>query len=164
MNTNQTNVVTLPTKTSRKASRYAIRKASRRELEATRQQAFGSAVLATVAVALTVLSLTHLAHGIAVVTNCPGWEAWAMAVGVDLGFVALEIAKVTSRERTINKIGSHLKVAIVGTIVASSALNAMAFGFAAVGWLVYPAVILGLAIPAMVYVLTKCGTTMWLDR
>ncbi len=162
-NTTHSNVVTLP-KSNRKPSRHAVRKASRREQEATRQQAFGSAVLAFVAVALTVLSLTHLAHGIEVVTNCPGWEAWAMAVGVDLGFVALEIAKVTSRERTINKIGTHLNVAIIGTIVASSALNAMAFGFAATGWLVYPAVTLGLAIPAMVYVLTKCGTTMWLDR
>jgi hypothetical protein len=46
----------------------------------------GSAVAST----LTALSLTHLAHGISIVTAAPRWENWAMAIGIDLGFVALE--------------------------------------------------------------------------
>lgn len=40
----------------------------------------------------TALSLSHLAAGIAIVTSARPWEARAMAVGIDLGFVTLELA------------------------------------------------------------------------
>jgi hypothetical protein len=52
-------------------------------------------VAATVAVVLVALSLSHLAQGIHLVTKAPLWEAWAMAVGIDLGFLALEIAQLS---------------------------------------------------------------------
>ena len=46
-----------------------------------RRQQVAAAAVAFVGVVLTVLSLSHLAHGIALVTSAPLWEAWAMAVG-----------------------------------------------------------------------------------
>ncbi len=112
--------------------------------------------VAAVAVVLTALSLTHLAHGIALVTRAPQWEAWSMAVGIDLGFLALEIAQLcAATPKTRAEIGRFTKPAILGTIVASAIMNALAFGAQADGWMLYPAVMLGLAIPALVYCLSR---------
>jgi hypothetical protein len=112
--------------------------------------------VASVAVVLTMLSLSHLAHGIHLVTQAPTWDAWSMAVGIDLGFVALEIAQLcAATERVRQEIGRWTKPAILGTIVASAAMNALAFGAQADGWMLYPAVGLGLAIPALIYCLSR---------
>jgi hypothetical protein len=48
-----------------------------------------------------------------------------MAIGIDLGFVALEIAQLcAATERVRAEIGRWTKPAILGTIVASAAMNA----------------------------------------
>lgn len=151
-----------PTKRSR--SQYAIRRASQRELALTKQQAVASGVLGAVALVLTALSLTHLAAGIAIVTRAPLWECWSLGIGIDLGFVALELAKVMGRERTRQQVARLLNTAIVGTLAGSAVLNAFAFGAAATGWMVYPAVTAGLAIPAMIFALTKVGAKYWIER
>jgi len=41
-----------------------------------------------VLVVLLDLSLTHLAHGVQIITGCEPWEATAMAIGLDLLIVA----------------------------------------------------------------------------
>jgi len=130
----------------------------------SKQQALGAVILGLVAVVLIALSLAHLAHGIELVTRSPQWEAWAMAVGIDLGFVALELAKITANDRTMKSIAHSLNVAIVATLVGSAVLNAFAFMAGAIGWMVYPACVMGLAIPAMIYVLAKNATAMWINR
>jgi hypothetical protein len=53
------------------------------------------------------------------------------------------------------EIGLWTKPAILGTIVASAAMNALAFGAQTDGWMLYPAVGLGLAIPALIYCLSR---------
>jgi hypothetical protein len=112
--------------------------------------------VATVAVVLTALSLAHLAAGIELVTKAPSWEAWAMAVGIDLGFLALEIAQLSAATATAQAaIKRFTAPAIVGTLAASAVMNALAFGAQADGWMLYPAVGLGLAIPALVYALSR---------
>jgi hypothetical protein len=45
-----------------------------------------------VALALLGLSLSHLASGVAIVTGSSEPDGWLMAIGIDLGFVALELA------------------------------------------------------------------------
>jgi hypothetical protein len=55
-----------------------------------------AAGLGGVILVLLYLSLNHLARGIAVVTLCAEWEGLAMAVGLDLLIVALELAMVVT--------------------------------------------------------------------
>jgi hypothetical protein len=43
---------------------------------------------------LTALSLSHLAHGVEIVTGSSTWESWAMAAGVDCGFITLELSQL----------------------------------------------------------------------
>jgi len=40
-----------------------------------------------------------------------------MAIGIDLGFVVLELAKITANQRTMKSIAHSLNVAIVATLV-----------------------------------------------
>ena len=45
----------------------------------------------------------------------------------------------------------------------SAALNALAFAAQSAGWMLAPAIAMGLAIPALVYALTRIGATLYLD-
>src|SRR5437899_3610730 len=127
-----------------KATRTETRKVSRREIAATRQQAFAAIVLGTVATVLVILSLCHLAAGIAYVTGAAMWEAIALAIGIDCSFAALEMTKVLARPRTMAAIRTHLNIGIVGTVIGSAVMNAIAFAAAAPSAWTYPAAALGL--------------------
>jgi hypothetical protein len=88
-----------------------------------------------------------------------------MAIGIDLGFVAMEIAQLCAATPKVREeIGRFTKPAIIGTIVASAIMNALAFGFQAEGWMLYPAVALGVAIPAMVYCLSRVAFGLSVSR
>jgi hypothetical protein len=61
-------------------------------------------------------------------------------VGIDLGFVALEFSQL------------------------ATAMNAFAFGAQAGSpWMLGAAVTLGVAIPAMIFAMTKVGALLWTD-
>jgi hypothetical protein len=165
--TTATNVVHPPKFAKRRRRRptnYAIGQSRQREIVATKQQTTAAGVHGAVAVVLTALTLTHSAAGIGIMTNAPVWECWALAVGIDLGFVALELAKVLGREGTIKDVNGLLNTAIIGTLTASAIMNAFAFGHQATGWMIYPAIALGIAIPALIYCLTRVGCKMWIER
>ena len=87
------NVVRLPRKRVR--TRPYVRPARRSQ----RRQQWSAVTVALVAVVLTALSLSHLAHGIELVTRAPAWEAWSMAIGIDLGFVAARDRPALCRHR-----------------------------------------------------------------
>jgi hypothetical protein len=155
MTQNTATIVRLPAekKTRRAARPRATSPGYRRRLQ--RQQIAATAV-AAVAIVLTGLSLAHLAQGIAIVTNAPVAEAWAMAVGIDLGFVALELAQLcAATPATRRAVEQFSRPAIVGTLIVSATMNAFAFGAAAEGVMMYPAAALGVAIPALVYALSR---------
>jgi hypothetical protein len=87
-----------------------------------------------------------------------------MAVGIDLGFVALELAQLSAATDQVRKqISRFTKPAIVGTLVGSAAMNAFAFGSQASGWMLAPAVVMGVAIPALIYALTRVGASLYID-
>jgi hypothetical protein len=137
---------------------------SRRQHKADRRQVFAAAGIGVVASTLTALSLTHLAHGISIVTAAPAWESWAMAIGIDLGFVALEGAQLASTSQRLQReVTKYTKPAIIGTLSGSAIMNAFAFSAQTSGWMTGAAVVLGLAIPALIYALTRIGGAMYID-
>lgn len=123
-----------------------------------------------VAASLTALSLSHLAHGIEAVTNSPTWESWAMAVGIDAGFVALEVANLSITEKARKELETWTIWSIRATLLLSAALNAYAFGAGATGFRLDPmfqlsfALILGVTIPGLIFSLTHIGSRMVLGR
>jgi hypothetical protein len=155
------NVVTLP----RIASPAKRARAAHRYNKAVRRQTSVAVVAGLVAATLTALSLSHLAHGIHLMTECPTWESWAMAIGIDCGFITLELLLVTAVSEAVRKrVNKHARPAILGTLGGSALMNALAFAFQATGYMVYPAAILGMVIPALIYLITRAATTAYLSR
>ena len=138
---------------------------ARRATAEVRRRIAACSFVGTVALTLTGLSLMHLSKGIALVTGAPTWEALAMAIGIDLGFVALELAMLVETDPKRQHAAERwARPAIMGTLAFSALLNALAFTWAATGWMVYPAAALGLAVPAMVYAMTRVGSIMWMGK
>lgn len=151
-----------PTPATRSA--VAPKAASRRFARRIRRQGAAAVGIGLVAGTLTALSLSHLAHGITIVTAAPMWESWAMAIGIDLGFVALELSQLTAATDAVHRsVGTWARPAILGTLAGSAVMNAFAFAAQAAGWMMGPAIVMGIAIPALIYALTRVGATLYID-
>jgi hypothetical protein len=149
------NVRELPRPRLVRQQHQSIRRGTRAN-RALRRQAWTAVGIGIVALTLTALSLSHLAHGIVGVTGCEAWEGWAMACGVDLGFVGLELAQLTVGDRVRKQIAPYSRPAIIGTLTGSAVMNAVAFsGQAHNTWLLAAAIAFGIAIPALLYCLTQ---------
>jgi hypothetical protein len=146
---------------SSKASRTATQ---RRPNKALRRQTASAVFVGLVAVALTGLSLSHLAHGVKIVTGSSPLESWAMAVGIDLAFIAIELSQLTATTERLRKtIATYTKPAVAGTLAGSAAMNAFAFAALTSGWMMYAAIALGVAIPALIYAMTRIGAALYID-
>jgi hypothetical protein len=118
-----------------------------------------AAGLGAVILVLIGLSLSHLAHGVQIVTGCAWWEALAMAIGLDLLIVGLEVAMVsTAGTKAYRPVARFANPALVAAFVWSAGLNAFAFSATSmVLWMTVVAASLGASIPALIY----CGTRAW---
>lgn len=142
-----------------------IRGMNRKAAKKLQRQSKAAIGIGVVATTLTALSLSHLAHGIEIVCCAPSWQGWAMAVGIDCGFIGLELASISAATVHVGKqIATFAKPAIIGTLVLSALMNAFAFAEAATGvYLTVAAIMIGLAIPALIYALTRVGAAMYID-
>ena len=134
------------------------------KIKGTRQRA-ASYAIGSVGLVLTGLSLSHLASGVQVLTHSEAWSAWSMAAGIDLGFIGLEVGQLCcSTDKLRQTVERFARPAIIGTLIASALMNAYAFASEATSW-PYAAAgcALGVAIPAMVYVLTRVSMAMFMD-
>ena len=87
-----------------------------------------------------------------------------MAVGIDLGFVALELSQLAIGDRVRRQVARYARPAILGTLVGSAAMNAFAFAAQASSlWMLAAAITLGVAIPALIYALTRVGAALYID-
>jgi hypothetical protein len=152
-----TNVVKIPTQNVSRPKRAS--KPKRKPAHASWTAAATTAILG-VCVVLVGLSLSHLAEGVQLVTGSGTAAAWSMAVGIDLAFVALEVAMLVSPDEIRPAVGRYASPAIVGTLGVSAAMNAFAFASHAQGLMIYPAIGLGFAVPALIFALTKTAATL----
>ncbi|WP_156964658.1 hypothetical protein [Methylocapsa aurea] len=143
------------------------RRAPRREASPSRASRRGrrrhvAAAIGVLCVALVLvgLSLSHLAAGVALVTGSGERDGWLMAIGIDVGFVVLELAMLVSPAAIRPAAARYAAPAIIGTLAISAGMNALAFAAHAEGWLLYPAIGLGVAVPALIYALTKTGAVL----
>ncbi|MDC7787977.1 hypothetical protein PQJ75_13860 [Rhodoplanes sp. TEM] len=127
------------------------------------RQLAASAAVAAIGLVLTALSLSHLAHGVAIVTGIPAWQAWATAIGFDLTLIALESAQLCAISEAVRKeIARWARPSILGVLIGSACMNAFAFGEAVTGWWLAPAIVLGIAIPCLIYVLTRISVALYI--
>lgn len=153
----KTNVVAIAAQKAGSAKR--VSRPKKKPAHASRTAAATTAILG-VSVVLIGLSLSHLAEGVQLVTGSGTAAAWSMAVGIDLAFVALEVAMLVSPDDIRPAVGRYASPAIVGTLTVSAAINAFAFASHAQGLMIYPAIGLGFAVPALIFALTKTPATL----
>lgn len=94
-----------------------------------------------VVLALLGQSLSHLASGVAIVTGSGERDGWLMAVGIDLSFVALELALLVAPAAARPAVARYAQSAIVGTLATSAAMNAFDFASHADGLMLFPAML-----------------------
>jgi len=152
----KSNVVKLDKQKLKPAKR--AKKARSEKLQTSR--AVAAAGILAVGLVLVGLSLSHLAEGVQLVTGSGTTGAWSMAVGIDLGFVALEVALLVAPIDIRPAVSQYASPAIVGTLATSAAMNAFAFASHAQGLMIYPAIALGCAVPALIFALTKTGAAL----
>jgi hypothetical protein len=132
---------------------------SRKGMRAARRLA---AVCGSVATGVLALSVVHCTQAIADLTGSHWCLACLLAIGIDAGMVAAEVAEVashgTSAEQTVRPWARGYTVAAV---VLSMGLNAYAFSQHATGALVYAAAALGVIIPGLVYGLGRVAAHLW---
>ena len=115
--------------------------------------------LGAVILVLPGLSFGHLAHGVQIVTGCEMWEGTAMAIGLDLLIVGLEIAMVsTAGTKADRAVARFTNPALFLAFTWSAGLNAFAFSWAsATMWMLVTAAALGFSTPPLIY----AGTKTW---
>lgn len=138
------------------------KKISPKQIKIARQRRYAAFALCGFAVVLTCLSLTDLSEGIKLVTKCAAWQSWALAIGIDCSFLGFEVAAMTCP--TNAKVTRITFPAIIALLSMSAIFNALAFSHEAAGWEIIPAVGLGVAIPAIIFALTKvAGAILLID-
>jgi hypothetical protein len=135
------------------------RASSRRTMRAAKRLA---AVCGSVATGVLLLSVVHCTTAIAALTDSHWLLAALLAVGIDAGMVASEVAEVashgTSAEATVRPWARGYTAAAVAL---SMGLNAYAFSQHAAGALLYAAASLGVIIPGLVYGLGRVAAHLW---
>ena len=124
-----------------------------------------AAGLGGVILVLLYLSLNHLARGIQVVTLCAEWEGIAMAVGLDLLIVALEVAMVvTAGTKAARPVARFANPALITAFAWSAGLNGFAFSANqdAIMWKAVAA-LLGVSIPVLIYLATRSWAALTIE-
>jgi hypothetical protein len=153
------NIVKLPNN-----RQQAPRAKSKTAAKALSRQRWTSGAVGGVAIALTALSLHDLVEGVRIVTHGGGWQSYAMASGIDLGFISTELALITAADKVHKAVSCFGKPAIIGTLCGSAVMNAFAFARDAEGAIMTGAAIaMGVAIPALIYAFTRIGAALWID-
>jgi hypothetical protein len=154
------------TKTTKKSGRTRRRKSVPMLSEHERCLGIGLvASLGIVVLIMLVVSLEHLATGIQEITQSTSWSAWALAIAIDVGMVASEVALIVLATLPNIMVSTYALRYVVATVVISIALNIWAFWPTdyegnVIGMSL--AVVLGAGIPLGVYHLTRVAGRIWL--
>lgn len=116
----------------------------------------------TAGLAVLGLSVSHVAHAIQAITG-EGAGSVLLAIGVDCGMVACEVAEVVCEDCT--DVVTWAKRVVWGTLALSAGLNAWAFSATAATWALWGlSICLGVLCPFLVFGLGRVATAAWRGR
>lgn len=116
----------------------------------------------TAGLAVLGLSVSHVAHAIQAITG-EGAGSVLLAIGVDCGMVACEVAEVVCED--CPDVVTWAKRVVWGTLALSAGLNAWAFSATAETWALWGLSIgLGVLCPFLVFGLGRVATAAWRGR
>jgi hypothetical protein len=159
------NVLPLPTrqKTPRKA-KQAKQPTSARMARRIRMQHVSAALIGTVAAAMTTVSLSHIAGGVTHITHAaiPEWQAWGVAIGLDVNYVAMEMAGVVAAMQHVrDRLHRLTRFGIPAVMGFSMALNAMEFAQGATNaYELAAGIAMGVILPALVFLTFRVAAVL----
>ncbi len=111
------------------------------------------------------LSVHHCTEAISLLTGSHWALAALLAVGIDAGMVASELAELVAHDtRAEATAGCWARGYIATAVLLSVLLNAYAFGLHAAPGMVWAAWILGAVIPGLVYALGRVAGHLWIGE
>jgi hypothetical protein len=158
------NIVRLPprkttTRKFAKATTISDRKARR-----IRLQHGTAALIGCVAAAMTTVSLSHIAGGVEHITHgaIPHWQAWGVAVGLDVNYVGMEMAAVVAAYNHVRKRLHRLtRFGIPAVMGFSMSLNALEFAAGATNTYELAAgIAMGVVLPGLVWLAFRVASVL----
>lgn len=108
------------------------------------------------------LSVVHCTESISLLTGSPCLLSGLLAVGIDAGMVASELAELASHgTKAGEQVRPWARGYTVAAVLLSILLNAYAFGLHAAPGMTWAAWLLGAVIPGLVYALGRVAGHLW---
>ena len=142
----------------RKAARKPSSKTSKPRRASLRGRQRLALIVGSVGVFVLALSLVHCTQALAVLTGSPIVLALLLAIGIDAGMVAAELAAIVA-DGEAHKWASRY---VVAAVALSVGLNSFASAQHAERWPVLAAIV-GAVIPLLVYMLARVAGHLWRD-
>jgi hypothetical protein len=157
------NIVRLPTRKARRAARKVARISARMERR-IRLQHVSAVLLGTVAAAMTTVSLSHIAGGVESITHgaVPHWQAWGVAVGLDINYVGMEMAGVVAAMQHVrDRLDRLTRFGIPAVMGFSMALNALEFAAGATNpYELAAGIAMGVILPGLVFLAFRVAAVL----
>lgn len=157
----------LPINRSAKPARKPARKPaviSDRMARRIRLQHGTALLLAVIAAAMTTVSLSHIAGGVAHLTHgaIPAWQAWGVAVGLDANYISMELAGVVAAMQHVrDRLHRLTRFGIPAVMGFSMALNALEFAAGATNvWELTAGIAMGVILPALVFLTFRVAAVL----
>jgi len=150
---------------SRKA-RKVVRKQpmSARMLRRIKLQHATAVLIGIVAAAMTTVSLSHIAGGVTHITHAavPEWQAWGVAIGLDVNYVAMEMAGVVAAMQHVrDRLHRLTRLGIPAVMGFSMSLNALEFAAGATNTYELAAgIAMGIILPALVFLTFRVAAVL----
>jgi hypothetical protein len=121
-----------------------------------------AAAVGSVGVGVLGLSVTHCTESIGLLTGSHWALAGLLAVGIDAGMVASELAELAAHgTKAGERVRPWARGYTVAAVLLSVLLNAYAFGLHAAPGMTWAAWLLGAVIPGLVYALGRVAGHLW---
>jgi hypothetical protein len=121
-------------------------------------------LLGSVASAMTIVSLTHVAGGVQLVTHdaVPDWQAWGLAIGLDINYVAMEMAGIVAATSVVrDKLHKLTRWGIPAVMLFSMSLNALEFcGGVTNSYELTAGIAMGVILPALVFLTFRVAAVL----
>jgi hypothetical protein len=158
------NVITLPkTGKPRKAAK-AKAPMSSRMVRRLKLQHGTALLLGVVAAAMTTVSLSHIAGGVTHITHAavPEWQAWGVAIGLDVNYVAMEMAGVVAAMQHVkDRLHRLTRWGIPAVMGFSMSLNALEFAAGATNaYELAAGVAMGVILPGLVFLAFRVAAVL----
>jgi hypothetical protein len=137
---------------------------SAKTVRRARFQRYSAGLLAGIASAMTTVSLAHVAGGIESTTHSaiPHWQAVGGAVGLDINYVAMEMAGLVAATAAVkDKLCKLTRVGIPAVMGFSMALNALEFSAGATNtYELAASVAMGVILPTLVFLTFRVAAVL----